>query len=622
MNKIKKILIPILIIAMFFMCIPKTEYATNTTFKIGDITGDGAVDSRDTLRILEHIAASTIKKIKQNHSDWVLTGNKFKAADINEDGIIDSRDTLKELEYIAAKTIPTIAQKHPNWKTYIESKWSIEAAGIVLDTTKLSIEKGKTLQLKATVIPENTSNKVVTWSSSDTKVASVDGLGNVEGKNEGITIITVKTKNGNSAKCEVKITKKSSLASTQITTPQTKKIASLSITIKPTVVTYNGKVKTPEVTIKDGNTILKKGTNYTLTYSRNINAGIGIITITGKGNYTGTVAKKFIINKATYNMNTVKFANSTVTYDGKSHSILATGLPAGVKVSYIGNGKVQVGTYTIIARFTGNTTNYNRIPDRTATLKINAKPVTNYPENQTIKVKGKTLTKGQYANFRNVRAGKIGRNVLYRCINPILPYSNKQKEPAYYADQLLRAHNVKAILNLSDNINNMKKKGYSKSTYYKSLLNSGKVYVGYLKDNGSFDTKSKKQDIVNGLRFFVKNEGPYAIHCKWGQGRTGMVIMLLECLMDAPYDYIYNDFTTTFKNFKLVGKNTSSSSYNKEFSKYMKSITGKGAANTKSPKASDWKNVNLTKCAENYLKAGGMSNSEIQKLKNHLSRNY
>ena len=321
-------------------------------------------------------------------------------------------------------------------------------------------------------------------------------------------------------------------------------------------------------------------------------------------------------------MNTVKFANSTVTYDGKSHSILATGLPAGVKVSYIGNGKVQVGTYTIIARFTGNTTNYNRIPDRTATLKINAKPVTNYPENQTIKVKGKTLTKGQYANFRNVRAGKIGRNVLYRCINPILPYSNKQKEPAYYADQLLRAHNVKAILNLSDNINNMKKKGYSKSTYYKSLLNSGKVYVGYLKDNGSFDTKSKKQDIVNGLRFFVKNEGPYAIHCKWGQGRTGMVIMLLECLMDAPYDYIYNDFTTTFKNFKLVGKNTSSSSYNKEFSKYMKSITGKGAANTKSPKASDWKNVNLTKCAENYLKAGGMSNSEIQKLKNHLSRNY
>ena len=109
MNKIYKKLIPILIIAMFFCIIPKTEYATET-LKIGDITGDGIIDSRDTLRILEHIAASAITKIQQKHPDWILTGEKLKCADINQDGIIDSRDTLRELEYIAATTIPAIAQ--------------------------------------------------------------------------------------------------------------------------------------------------------------------------------------------------------------------------------------------------------------------------------------------------------------------------------------------------------------------------------------------------------------------------------------------------------------------------------------------------------------------------------
>ena len=123
MNKIYKKIIPILIIAMFFCIIPKTEYATET-LKIGDITGDGIIDSRDTLRILEHIAATTIPEIKLKHPEWVLDNNKFQAADINEDGIIDSRDTLRILEYIAATTIEKIGEKHPDWIKYIKLKWT------------------------------------------------------------------------------------------------------------------------------------------------------------------------------------------------------------------------------------------------------------------------------------------------------------------------------------------------------------------------------------------------------------------------------------------------------------------------------------------------------------------
>lgn len=57
--------------------------------------------------------------------------------------------------------------------------------------------------------------------------------------------------------------------------------------------TYTGKAITPAVTVKG----LKKGTDYTVSYSNNINAGTAKAVIAGKGNYTGTVAVSFTINK-------------------------------------------------------------------------------------------------------------------------------------------------------------------------------------------------------------------------------------------------------------------------------------------------------------------------------------
>ena len=159
MNKMKKIIIPILIIAMFFCIMPKIEYAAET-YKVGDINGDGVIDSRDTLRILEHIAASTVSKIGQKHLDWILKDNKLKAADINGDGIIDSRDTLRELEYIAATTIPKIGNNHPEWKKYIENKWSVEPTAIKLDKTNMTIYKGKVGKINATITPTNATNYI------------------------------------------------------------------------------------------------------------------------------------------------------------------------------------------------------------------------------------------------------------------------------------------------------------------------------------------------------------------------------------------------------------------------------------------------------------------------------
>lgn len=205
MKILYKVIIPILIVLMILGMMTKTHYAEGTTQKIGDINGDGVIDSRDTLKILEHIAASSISKIKNKHPDWILKNEIIKYADINGDGAIDSRDTLKLLEYIAASNITKIAQKNPNWIKYIESKWITEATNILVEPKNVTIDKGKTILLKATLIPSNTTNKLIKWSSSDSSIATVDGIGNVVAKSEGVAIITATTSNGKKAECSVKV---------------------------------------------------------------------------------------------------------------------------------------------------------------------------------------------------------------------------------------------------------------------------------------------------------------------------------------------------------------------------------------------------------------------------------
>ena len=51
--------------------------------------------------------------------------------------------------------------------------------------------------------------------------------------------------------------------------------------------TYNGAEKKPVVTVTYGDKTLKKNTDYTVTYSSNIEPGTGLATVNGIGAYTG-----------------------------------------------------------------------------------------------------------------------------------------------------------------------------------------------------------------------------------------------------------------------------------------------------------------------------------------------
>ena len=139
------------------------------------------------------------------------------------------------------------------------------------------------------------------------------------------------------------------------------------VVFEDNTVTYDGSEKSLFATnVPEGVRVVYEGNG-------KINAGE--YTVTAKFYYGEELllekSATLTIKKATLDMSGVSFSDKTVTYDGTEHSIALTGtLPSGVSVSYDGNGKTNVGNYTVTARFEYNAQNYEAISDMSATLVI------------------------------------------------------------------------------------------------------------------------------------------------------------------------------------------------------------------------------------------------------------
>ena len=83
---------------------------------------------------------------------------------------------------------------------------NIPVKGVELDKSSLKLAKGKTKQLKATITPDNATNKNLKWKSNKPDVVSVDGQGNIKALKFGKATITVTTEDGQYSKtCTVTV---------------------------------------------------------------------------------------------------------------------------------------------------------------------------------------------------------------------------------------------------------------------------------------------------------------------------------------------------------------------------------------------------------------------------------
>lgn len=86
-------------------------------------------------------------------------------------------------------------------------------------------------------------------------------------------------------------------------------------------VTYNTRAHTPEVTVRFNGSKLTDA-DYTVSYSEDcINAGTVTVTVTGKGNFTGTASKTFTINKAGLTLNPCTISELCTETDLKTRTL-------------------------------------------------------------------------------------------------------------------------------------------------------------------------------------------------------------------------------------------------------------------------------------------------------------
>ena len=76
---------------------------------------------------------------------------------------------------------------------------------IKLEYSDATLDLGTTGVLDVKITPDDATNKKITWTSSDTSVASVNEKGKIKAKKIGTTTITAKSSNGKTAKCNLSV---------------------------------------------------------------------------------------------------------------------------------------------------------------------------------------------------------------------------------------------------------------------------------------------------------------------------------------------------------------------------------------------------------------------------------
>lgn len=183
--------------------------------------------------------------------------------------------------------------------------------------------------------------------------------------------------------------------------------------------TYTGKALKPAVTVKYGSKALKQDTDYTVSYKNNVKPGTATVTVTGKGDYTGSAEATFrilvplskcklTVKDQTYTGKALKPA-VTVKYGGKA---LKKG--ADYTVSYKANKAVGVATATVKGK--GNYTGTKKVTFKILPRTVAISKLTAGKQKLTVKwgkraeATGYALQYAMKSSFAGAKTVKIKKN--------------------------------------------------------------------------------------------------------------------------------------------------------------------------------------------------------------------
>ncbi len=143
---------------------------------------------------------------------------------------------------------------------------------------------------------------------------------------------------------------------------------------------YTGSEITPAITIKNGDTTLALGTDYTVSYEGDrVNVGSFKVKITGQGNYKGSIEDTYTITAPTSGNVAVTLNKESFTYNGSNQTPTVTKVtfneaevPSSEYTANIPTTSTNADTYTVTVTLSSN---YGS-KIGTATYTINRKPVT------------------------------------------------------------------------------------------------------------------------------------------------------------------------------------------------------------------------------------------------------
>ncbi len=188
----------------------------------------------------------------------------------------------------------------------------VAATGVTLNKKTLTLKVGKTEQLSANVAPADATNHEVTWSSSNTAVATVDKAGKITAVKAGTATITVKTHNGKTATCAVTVSPnlvtKITLNKTSLTLFVGDPAVKLTATVTPsdasnTGVSWSSSSTTVATVDANGNVTPKGAGSATITCLAKDGSGV-------KATCSVTVSSKYTI----YNMSAGVTVAENTTY--------------------------------------------------------------------------------------------------------------------------------------------------------------------------------------------------------------------------------------------------------------------------------------------------------------------